>query len=1141
MQADLLRNNSSGSFLGALTVKQAGSTADPLWFKDAIIYELHVKAFADANNDGIGDFQGLLGKLDYLQELGVTCIWLLPFFSSPLRDDGYDIADYLTVHPSYGTLEDFQSFLSAAHDRGLQVMIELVVNHTSDQHAWFQRARLAPPGSPERDYYVWSDTDEKYKEARIIFTDTEKSNWTWDPVAKAYYWHRFFSHQPDLNYDNPLVMQEVLNIMRFWLDMGVDALRIDAIPYLVERDGTSCENLPETHAVMKKIRAEIDAHYEGRVILAEANQWPADVRPYFGDGDECHMAFHFPLMPRMYMALRQEDRLPITEIMGQTPAIPDNCQWGLFLRNHDELTLEMVSEEERDYMYLAYSADPRMRINIGIRRRLAPLLDNNRRRIELLNSILFSFPGTPILYYGDEIGMGDNIYLGDRNGVRTPMQWTGDRNAGFSRAVPAKLYSPVVMDPIWGYEAINVEAQQSDSSSLLNWMRNLIALRKLFRVFGRGSLKFLHPSNRKVLAYIREDGDEIVLCVANLSRFAQPAQLDLSEYDGMVPVEMLGYVEFPAIGKPPYAVTLAPYGFLWLELHPAPDTAEVQSDDAALLVADASDWKSLFESSNLRKLEQTILPAYIPRQRWFGSKASNIVNTHVADWGGLDGSSTILCLVRVEYETVKTDRYLVPFALAFGAAAQSLRDTAAISIISTLLSPSGEGVLYDATYDPSSCQKLLDLIQRSAESMTQQGTVRGSASKVLPNLVADDPKNTEKRALAPHRSSAEQSNTSIFFGDQLIMKLFRHPEPGLNPDCEIGKFLTEESHFPNIPPFGGSLEYVREGELPTTLAMLQGLVANQGDGWQWVLEELERYYENYGKQIVPVPELAAIQSHPALTEGTRASAFACDHAGVALQAAAVLGRRTAEMHLALVAPNSASGQVKEAFSAEPLSNKDVANLQNAINEQATQAYALLRRSMSLLPDDAVEIGAFLLSRRTRTLENLVASASNGHNADASSTTDIHGQRTRIHGDYHLGQVLRVKTDFVILDFEGEPARSLEARRAKHSPLKDVAGMLRSFNYAAWAALRRYSSRRPDDQTQLEPWARLWDYSVSAEFLHAYRETMAGSSLLPADASAFQALLDLYLLEKAFYELVYELNSRPDWVRIPLMGIASLLQ
>ena len=548
-------------------MKRPGSVSDPLWYKDAIIYELHVKAFADGNNDGVGDFGGLLQKLDYLQELGVTCLWLLPFFPSPLKDDGYDISDYLGVHPSFGTMEDFQAFLSAAHERNLQVLIELVINHTSDQHPWFQAARMAAPGSPEREFYVWNDTAEKYQDARIIFTDTEKSNWTWDPLAKAYYWHRFFSHQPDLNFDNPRVIEEVIKVFRYWLDLGVDAVRLDAIPYLIERDGTNCENLPETHHAIKTIRAEIDQHYANRMILAEANQWPTDVRPYFGEGDECHMAFHFPLMPRIYMSLRQEDRLPILDIMAQTPQIPDTCQWALFLRNHDELTLEMVTMDERDYMYLAYSADPRMRINLGIRRRLAPLLDNNRRRIELLNSLLFSFPGTPVIYYGDEIGMGDNIYLGDRNGVRTPMQWNGDRNAGFSRAIPARLYSPVIMDPVFGYEAINVEAQQSDQSSLLTWVRNMIALRKLFRVFGRGSLEFLNPSNRKILAYVRKYDGEQVLCVANLSRFAQPVDLDLATMEGMVPIEMLGYVEFPVITSQPYRLTLGPYGFLWLELH----------------------------------------------------------------------------------------------------------------------------------------------------------------------------------------------------------------------------------------------------------------------------------------------------------------------------------------------------------------------------------------------------------------------------------------------------------------------------------------------------------------------------------------------------------------------------------------------
>src|SRR5580658_9232869 len=639
--------------------KKPGSAADPLWFKDAIIYELHVRAFKDSNGDGIGDFPGLIQKMDYLQDLGVTCLWLLPFFKSPLKDDGYDIADYLDVHPMYGTIDDFRAFLGAAHDRGLQVMIELVVNHTSDQHPWFQRARNAPRGSPERDFYVWSDTEDKYKGVRIIFSDTERSNWTWDPVAKQFFWHRFFSHQPDLNYDNPKVVEEVVKVMRFWLDMGVDALRIDAIPYLVERDGTSCENLPETHAAIKVLRREIDANYSGRVLLAEANQWPTDVRPYFGDGDECHMAFHFPLMPRIYMALRQEDRLPITDIIVQTPSIPDSCQWGLFLRNHDELTLEMVTSDERDYMYIAYSTDPRMRINVGIRRRLAPLVDNNRRRIELLNSLLLSFPGTPLLYYGDEIGMGDNIYLGDRNGVRTPMQWNADRNAGFSRALPAKLYSPVIMDPISGYEAVNVEAQQGDPSSLLSWMRNMIALRKLFPVFGRGSLEFLHPSNRKVLAYLRRNEDQRVLCVANLSRFAQPVDLDLSELESVVPVEMLGYVDFPPIGKQPYRLTLGPYGFFWLELHgeTKPLEAATAQLDSSPLVADS--WERLLEGAGRYKLETVLLPDYLAKQRWFGGKARRIRSTEIADWTPLPDSNAVFALVEVQYEKGDPDTYFI--------------------------------------------------------------------------------------------------------------------------------------------------------------------------------------------------------------------------------------------------------------------------------------------------------------------------------------------------------------------------------------------------------------------------------------------------------------------------------------------------
>jgi maltose alpha-D-glucosyltransferase/alpha-amylase len=542
---------------------------DPLWYKDAIIYELHVRTFADGNDDGIGDFKGLCDRLDYVQGLGVTCLWLLPFFPSPLKDDGYDISDYTGIHPSYGTLDDFRRFLDAAHARGLRVVIELVLNHTSDQHPWFQRARSAPEGSRERDYYVWSRSNTKYGDARVIFVDGEASNWSWDPVAGAYYWHRFFFHQPDLNYDNPAVVQEMKAVLDFWLALGVDGFRLDAVPYLVERDGTSCENLPDTHSVIKELRRHVDSRAAGRMLLAEANQRPEDVRSYFGEGDECHMAYHFPVMPRLFMGLHLEDRQPIVDAMERTPAIPDTCQWALFLRNHDELTLEMVTDDERDYMYLAYSLDPQARLNLGIRRRLAPLVGNSRRRIELLMSVLLSFPGTPVLYYGDEIGMGDNLYLGDRNGVRTPMQWSGDRNAGFSRADPARLYSPVITDPVYGYQAVNVEAQDRDSASLLHWMRNMIRLRRMFKVFGRGTIEFLRPANTRVLAYVRRLGDDVILCVVNLSRSAQPVELDLQAFAGLSPIEMLGYTEFPAIGAPPYFLTPGPYGFYWFELRRA--------------------------------------------------------------------------------------------------------------------------------------------------------------------------------------------------------------------------------------------------------------------------------------------------------------------------------------------------------------------------------------------------------------------------------------------------------------------------------------------------------------------------------------------------------------------------------------------
>ena len=1127
-------------------MKKVGSATDPLWYKDAVIYELHVRAFQDSNGDGIGDFPGLISRLDYLQELGVTCLWVLPFFPSPLRDDGYDISNYVDVNPSYGTLNDFKQFLDAAHQRGMQVMIELVINHTSDQHPWFQAARRAPKGSPERNMYVWSDTDRLYEGVRIIFTDTEKSNWTWDDQAQQFYWHRFFSHQPDLNFDNPRVMEEVLTAMRFWLDMGVDALRLDAIPYLVERDGTSCENVPETHVKIKQIRAIIDAEYENRLILAEANMWPADVRPYFGNGDECHMAFHFPLMPRIYMALRQEDRLPITDIMAQTPPIPDACQWGLFLRNHDELTLEMVTNDERDYMYLAYSADPRMRINVGIRRRLAPLLDNNRRRIELLNSLLFSFPGTPILYYGDEIGMGDNIYLGDRNGVRTPMQWTPDRNAGFSTAVPAKLYFPVIMDPIWGYQAINVEAQLSDASSLLHWTRNMIALRKLFKVFGRGTQEFLNPENRKVLAYLREysneqDGiSETILCVANLSRFAQPVSLDLSRFVGMVPVEMLGYVSFPQITAAPYALTLSPYSFLWLELQAAPEMPEVRNvepDETALdlMVASGSPWRDLLAGRGLSLLEK-LLPDYLQRQRWFGGKSRTINSIGVLDWAELPRTTAALVFVEITYSDGTPDLYQLPLAITHGQEAERIHAAAPGAVLASLTTYDGPAILHDAVFREDFRQALLGIIesgvQLTACNASGDGgvhpTLRGQPSTAFTSVRGMEP-------LAARTGSAEQSNTSILFDSKLILKLFRRIQPGENPDTEIGRFLTEVAHFPRIAPFLGEIreETLPDSE-PTTLAMLQGLVENEGDGWEFTLDELGRFFE--GVLTCPPPlNIGTVLSFLEPTTIEHIPPEAREHAGLCLDAAALLGRRTGEMHLALATPTE-----NQAFAAEPFTTTDLEFDATRIRDQIGRTLDALKRNFTALADESTtEFAALLLARRRELFGRAMAITESLDGATAGGIGSESGLRIRIHGDYHLGQVLRTRGDYVILDFEGEPARPLVERRAKQSPLRDVAGMLRSFSYAAYAGLDHFVQRHPGAQKPLEMWAQLWQNAVSTEFLSSWRSTMSVQPHLTPQPKQAHRLLNAYLLEKAMYELLYELNNRPAWVRIPLTGILAL--
>jgi len=1119
----------------AVVPARSAEEDDPLWYKEAIIYQAHVKSFFDSTNDGIGDFPGLTQKLDYLHGLGITCLWLLPFFPSPLKDDGYDISDYTNVHRAYGSLDDFKVLVRAAHERRIKVLIELVVNHTSDQHPWFQRARQAAAGSPERAFYVWSDSDQKYPETRIIFCDAEKSNWTYDPVARQYYWHRFFSHQPDLNHNNPAVVDAVIDVMKYWLDLGVDALRLDAVPYLCVREGTSNENLRETHDVLKRMRRALDAAYKNRMLLAEANQWPSDVRPYFGDGDECHMAFHFPLMPRMFMALRQEDRHAITDILNQTPEIPENCQWALFLRNHDELTLEMVTDEERDYMYQAYASDPLMRLNVGIRRRLAPLMENSRRRVELLNMLLFSMPGTPIVYYGDEIGMGDNIYLGDRNGVRTPMQWSGDRNGGFSRADPARLYAPPIMGPVYGYQAINVEAQERYPFSLLNWMKRLIAMRKRHRVFGRGSLEFLACPNRKVLAYVRHSEQETILVVANLSRTLQPAEIDLSKYAGQIPVEMWGLTEFPRIGEGPYFMSLGPYASHWFlfqraGMHMTQLAARAPSGDPNAALAESlpallvgTDWEGVLDGTTRGVLERRALAPFLQRQRWFGSKSRSIQQARFSDWTMIrsGASPAFVAMASVAYADGFHETYLVPLTYASGEAAARVLKERPASVLARVTG-ARKGVLMDGLLDDDTCSRLLALIGQTRETRTVAGHLRGL-------LTADRPLDLP----AEHRwvrGSGEQSNSVAFVGDRYVLKLFRRIEAGPNPEFELSHHLTERG-FTRIPALAGALQYERAGLQPGTLAVVQALVKHQGSGWDFTIDGLRRYYERVAARMrrseafpgIPPGGAAAGDAGAGKGGASHPPPFFDDLESWYLSSATTLGRRTAELHLVL-----ADG-VDPAFVPEPLDGVALEEVSRDVAAYAARILDLLDSRLAALPEAARPQAAMVLEHRDALLDRLrrMREVENG------------GQRIRIHGDYHLGQVLHVEEDFVILDFEGEPARTLDERRAKQSPLKDVAGMMRSFSYAAYGALFAATIHAPDDYPLLKEWADTWQHWVSEAYLAGYRSTLGASRLVP-DGAAFDTLLQGFVLEKALYELGYELNNRPDWVSIPLTGIQKLL-
>jgi maltose alpha-D-glucosyltransferase/alpha-amylase len=1095
---------------------------DPQWYKDAIIYELHVRAFADSNDDGIGDFAGLTQKLDYLRDLGVTAIWLLPFYPSPLLDDGYDIAEYTEVHPSYGNLRDVRTFIREAHRRGLRVITELVCNHTSDQHPWFQRARRARPGSAARDFYVWSDNDDKYKGTRIIFKDFESSNWSWDAEANAYYWHRFYRHQPDLNFENPRVHEAIRRVMDFWLEMGVDGLRLDAIPYLYEQEGTSCENLPQGYEFLRQLRKYIDDHYEDRMLLAEANQWPEDAVAYFGEGDMCQMAFHFPVMPRLFMAIHQEDRFPIVDIVRQTPAIPDNCQWAIFLRNHDELTLEMVTDEERDYMYRVYAADQRMRINLGIRRRLAPLLGNHRRRIELMNALLFALPGTPVIYYGDEIGMGDNVYLGDRNGVRTPMQWSGDRNAGFSRANPQKLFMPVIIDPEYHYETVNVEAQMQNQHSLLWWTKRLIALRRRYKAFGRGTMEFLHPENRKVLSFIRRLGDERILVVANLSRFAQGVSIDLSEFQGMVPVEMFGRVELPPITDQPYFFTLGPHSFFWLSLEPqkVPVGRAIGGETPVHVLA--GKWEDLFDFSRSNVLANE-LPDYMAGQRWFAGKGRRVRSTSIEETIPVrsDGQPIFLTLINVQYSEGAGETYMLPLTYAGGEQAFQRIRTAPQSVVMRLRSKRSEeeAVIFDAMYDEGFAGVCLRAIERRQHMKTDRGELVGTRTNAFREIGID-------RNVKAEVVRAEQSNTSITYGDRMILKLFRRLEAGTNPDLEIGRYLTTTG-FAHAPRVAGAIEYRRANQEPITLGVMHEYIVKESDAWVYTLDSLRDFLDrtmSLTEDIAP----------PSPTAGTfmrlseeEPPPLAVETIGAFLESARLLGIRTAEMHSAL-----GSGGPNSAFAPEPYTPHYQRGLYQSMRNMTTNNFALLaryvRQSEVSMPEAAQ---AMLLEEQVlaqfRRLTGKVMSS----------------PRIRAHGDYHLGQVLYTGNDFVITDFEGEPSRTITERRIRRSALRDVAGMLRSFSYAVHTALRelRASGIEGALEERARLWARFWEVWVCSTYLRAYLEEAKRSKSLTADWAEIELLLGIFMLEKVVYEIGYELNNRPDWLVVPLSGLLEIVK
>lgn len=1098
---------------------------ESLWYKDAVVYEVHVRSFYDSNGDGIGDLQGLMERLDYLKDLGVTAIWLLPFYPSPLKDDGYDITDYFDIHPDYGDLRTFRKLLKEAHAQGLKVITEMVLNHTSDRHPWFQKARRSKPDSVWRNFYVWSETPDRYRDARVIFKDFETSNWAWDPVARSYYWHRFYSHQPDLNYDNFHVQKAMMRVIDFWLGMGVDGIRLDAVPYLYEREGTNCENLPETHEFLKKLRAHVDGKFKNRMLLAESNQWPEDAAAYFGEGNECHMAFHFPLMPRMFMAVEMEDRFPVIDILDQTPRIPESCQWALFLRNHDELTLEMVTDEERDYMYRVYARDPRTKINLGIRRRLAPLLGNNRRKIELMFLLLFSLPGTPVVYYGDEIGMGDNYYLGDRNGVRTPMQWSPDINSGFSLANPQELYLPVIIDPQYHYEAVNVANQERDSSSTLWWLKQAIALRRRFKAFGRGGMKLLFPSNPKVMAFIRQYEEETVLVVANLSKYSQQTEIDLAEYAGFVPEEILSRNRFHEIEKQPYAVTLGPYDYYRFLLVQGKAAACV-AGAGSMPSIEVKNWGRLLDERSRERLE-AIFPNWLQCLGRIGAgrslqkvrilealPISRTAHLRESQDSHPSAHSHLLILER-EYSEGPSDLYLQPLAFASGETEVKIQEKLPSSIIARFSIGAEKVIAFDGIHDEDLREDILQLILHGRRIKAQRGIL-------ISHREGESGKPSKPEGLASEIQKEGRETICLQFKDRFFLKLYRLPEEGGYQEAELTRYLTEKG-FSGIPPFLGAIEYRRPRAEPLILGMLQSFVPNEGDAWKYTFDEAGRYSERVlsrkdgTKDLPKAPDsLLGKQAMPPLIREMLG--------GVLLELVQLLGRRTGELHLAL-----ASSEEPD-FAPASFTAFQQKSLYQSMRVSATKTFQALGRRWKDLPEDARVDAEKILASEKAILNQM----------KKVMQRKLTGTRIRTHGNYHLGQLMYTGKDFFIFGFEGEPEHALIDRKLKRSPIMDLASMIMSLHLASYSALLKHASARKEDLPRLLPWEELWFRYVSGVFVSSYRKAVEGSGLLPEEDEELEELLFAFLLERFIIELGKSLDE-PGSVIAPLKGLVFLLE